>query len=351
MRIRASHWAAGLVSWAAVALAGAAVSATIEASVRTLVLEGPVVALAAATNSDGNVLQVAFVMRAGGCDSVSVWQLDVRRQRKLSPRWCDRRVYGLSLSERAASWATYRQLANGRRVQEIWRVEVSPSRDYGRARRLVRAVVDSGRSLPIVVGNDSYVRGGRVYAGGQLVPSARIPPLTSVPRWVSFEEFTVVVGYRDGRVETYLTSKAPNDPIPYSTARFEPASELRLVRIVNIFGIAIAVGPRLVLRNHTLRDGSEMQLPAAASYGDDRCFRPTCPPVELRFADEGGPFVAYLLGRQVRVRNLITGSDAVIRAPRATPVHAQIRPTGLIYSAGNTITYVPRAHVTRLLDR
>ena len=75
----------------------------------------------------------------------------------------------------------------------------------------------------------------------------------------------------------------------------------------------------------------------------------SCRPAELRFADQDRGLTLYILGRAIHLRRLSDGKDVVVRVPSKGPVHAQIEPTGLFYSSGNQITFVPRSEIDSLL--
>jgi hypothetical protein len=57
-------------------------------------------------------------------------------------------------------------------------------------------------------------------------------------------------------------------------------------------------------------------------------------PTQTRLEDVTGEFVAYVVGRQIRLHRLTDGRDTVVPLPQnaRAPVHAQLEPSGLFYS-------------------
>jgi hypothetical protein len=94
-----------------------------------------------------------------------------------------------------------------------------------------------------------------------------------------------------------------------------------------------------------------VELPPAASYGDDRCYRPRCATTELRVADFEWPYAVYVRGQAIHVVDVRSGKDLVVRRPSASPVHAQMEVTGLTYSHGNRISLLGRSKIEALFRR
>jgi hypothetical protein len=74
-------------------------------------------------------------------------------------------------------------------------------------------------------------------------------------------------------------------------------------------------------------------LPASRSAGDDVCADPGgCRLAALRLADFQDGIAVYVAGRTVHLLRLTDRRDVAIRAPGVGPVHAQLEPSGLLYS-------------------
>jgi hypothetical protein len=305
---------------------------------------GNVVALAAASRGDG--LHVAYIARRGSCDTVVVWELAVRRLQTLAPLRCGGRRYGLSLSEGGAIWAE--TSLRGPKVDvQFAAAPYDRWKRYAPSRRLAR--VDRVRQQ-LVLGDGVWVADGAVYARlGRLNLGSQRTPLGYQPLLVSGDLEGVVTLTPSGGVEQLKIEPLPADTVPH--------------RVIHVGGgVAALKSRRVVLKRNLVTIPTEritntgwqfgeitIDLPTASSYDDDSCYRPSCPLAELRLADNDSRLLVYVLGRAVHVRRLKDNKDIVIRTTGQGPVHAQLEPTGLVYSSGNRVTFIPRSEITAKL--
>ena len=70
----------------------------------------------------------------------------------------------------------------------------------------------------------------------------------------------------------------------------------------------------------------------------------------MRLADLQGDLAVYVAGREVHVLRVTDGRDVVVRRPAVGPVHAQLESTGLFYSSGRNVNFVPRSELNRRLQ-
>jgi hypothetical protein len=98
-------------------------------------------------------------------------------------------------------------------------------------------------------------------------------------------------------------------------------------------------------------------LPDARSYGPDRpagCSDgngPPCTVSELRLTDLDGDIALYINGNAVVLLDVRTGEAFTVARPTRGPVNAQIELEGLYASAGDTLTFTPRASLQQRLRR
>ncbi len=258
------------------------------------------------------------------------------------------RTFGLSLTYSSAHWGTVRKTAQGVRY-ELWRsaAGVRRRRDpYSEPKALVRRTVPSTAPAPFVLYDRTYWLNGRL-AG---LESAT---LESAPLRAASGGETMAVLDRDGSFTVYLARTPRADPIDVQ-AKYGP-SEVRAIKAESRSSqYLVLVRGRLDLfsRVYSSSDpGFSVPLPEAGSYGDDSCYKPSCPVADLRLADFDWPYAVYIRGRAIHLLHLRTGKDIVVRQPREAPVHAQLEPGGLTYSHGNRISYFGRKKIDALFRR
>lgn len=314
----------------------------------SVVAPAPVSVLAA----DGELGQrVAYLSSAanGGCGAVGLWkpgrpvrQLPVRCGPNTST---GRGAYGLSFG-RVLLWATY--TGGNFREHTLWRSmrEGSPAPTFGRGRPVARVThnVDSPSPLLVGEGDDpwaSYAVGDTAYKlSTDVRRSWRLP------------------GPALGLIAhgPYLTVRRADGPVSvYAHGQQDEMARIDYLRgevlAVKAHSALIAVLRRGELDIHHAHGllRKTLRLPAARSYGDDHCGTDSCPLADLRLADLQGSLAVYIHGRAIHVLRVTDRRDVVVRRPAVGPVHVELEATGLSYSAGRRVFFIPRAEIDRLL--
>ena len=307
-------------------------------------------ALVSVLAADGELGQhIAFLSpRAnGGCGAVGIWRPG-RPVQRLGPVPCGPRTstgrgaYGLSFGG-ALLWATY----TGGNIREhtLWR-SVRQGTRYGRGRPVARVQHDVDLRSPLLVGEGdgpraAYAVDNTAYAlSSSSRHSWRLParPLG-----------LIVHG-------PYLSVRRADGPVSV----FADWQEDEIARLDYVPGVAVAMKAHgsviAVLRRGALdvRNvyGFEIDtfgLPAARSYGDDHCGVVQCALADLRLADLQGDLVVYIHGRAIHVLRVTDERHVVLRRPVTGPVHAELEATGLSYSSGRRVFFIPRSEIDRRL--
>jgi hypothetical protein len=310
----------------------------------SVVAPAPVTELAA----DGELGQrVAFLSASanGGCGAVGVWRVG-RPAQLLGPVPCGPRtstgrgVYGLSFGG-AVLWATY----TGGNIREhtLWRsVRERKSGRFGRGRRVLEVRHDVDTPSPLLVGEGDdpwapYAVGDTAYVNSL---EWRLParPLGLIAH------------------DPYLTVRRVDGPVSV----YADWQKDEIARIDYAPGEAVAVkahgGLVAVLRRGALdvryvygKVPKTIPLPAAHSYGDDHCGVVRCTLAELRLADLQGNLAVYIHGRAIHVLRWTDLHEVVVRPPATGAVHAELEATGLSYTSGKRISFIPRAELDRRL--
>jgi hypothetical protein len=298
----------------------------------------PVRALAA----DGDPYEIAFLTaaRSGGCGAVWIWRPGTAA-RRLGPTPCGpatstgRGLYGLSFGGGTAVWVTY--TGGNIREHSVWL-----TRGLKRATRLKFVTHDVDSPSPLLIGDGgAFAIGSKLYvASARLVDSWE---LEGAPAAVAASDPFVLVRLQDGPILVYDRSGRPIE------ARFDYQRGVALA--ARSFDARIVVLRRGVLDVLDVVRGllRSWPLPGARSYGDDYCGRVSCPLAALRLADLQGQLALYVRGREVHVLRVSDGKDVVIRRAAVGPVHAQLEPSGLTYSAGRGVYFIPRPELDRRL--
>lgn len=309
---------------------------------RSLRAAEPVRGLAA----DGTPLQVALLTSAakGSCGAVWVWRPG-RQALRLGPTRCGpatstgRGLYGLSFSRDTALWASY----TGGNIREhtVW---LAVGMRRARPIESVSHDVDSPSPLVIGEGDGAF----STFAVGDELNTATPDLLNSwkldgMPAAVAVSGAYAIARLQDGPIVFYRRWGGPAE------ARFDYQR-----------GVALAVkssADRVVVLRRGVLDVLDVHrgllrswpLPPAMSYGDDHCGRVTCSLARLRLADLEGQLAVYVRNREVHVLRVSDGKDVVVRRAGVGPVHAQLEPGGLTYSAGRGVYLIPRSELDRRL--
>jgi hypothetical protein len=302
----------------------------------------PVRALAA----DGTAFQVAFMTSAvsGGCGAIWAWRPG-KPVRRLGPTPCGpatstgRGLYGLSFSTDTALWASY--TGGNFREHTVW---FAPRLRRARPIKSVSHNVDSPSPLVIGEGDGAF----STFAVGDELNTATPDLLNS---WklegpaasVAVSGPYALARLQDGPIVFYRRWGGPVE------ARFD--YQHRVALAVKSSGDRVVVLRKGVLDVLDVHRGllRSWPLPAARSYGDDHCGSVTCPLARLRLADLQGQLAAYVRDRDVHVVRVSDGKDVRLRRAAVGPVHAQLEPGGLVYSAGRGVYVIPRAELDRRL--
>jgi hypothetical protein len=295
--------------------------------------------------------ELAFASR---CGVPRIWIVGRARPIELdSVRACSRSggTYGLSHAGRVVSWGSH----DGDEFS-LWLA--LPSLDTGSflrsARRiaLVRSPSQSGGALLVGEGRGNavpYAVGNAVNLVSQHTDTGkpfreRIIDLPAPPLWISRTAGVIAIRQADGPV-VILRESFPEIRRTYV---YRPG----VVRAAKLYGTRVVVlrDGRLDWHDYGAAQSRTLRLPQARSYGDGFCGRPPCARAELRLEDLHRDLVVYVLRRQIHVLRLTDGKDVVVRMPGKGPVEAQIEGSGLSYSAGRVISFVPMLQVTKLLN-
>jgi hypothetical protein len=282
--------------------------------------------------------RAAFLAAAanGGCGAVRTWTPPARITRTPSKVACGPRTstgrgsYGLSGSNGVPLWVTY----TGGNIREhtVWR--------GGRRVGFISHDVDS--SSPLLVGErGAYAVGTTVTVFGKT--GRRSWSLEERPLELSAGTPFAVARLASGAVERIDAATGEVD------ARWDYAEgEARAAKISGSQVVVLRVGQIDVYTSSrdTMRS---WPVPAARSYGDDYCGVVRCALAALRLADLQGDLAVYIDGRDVHVLRVSDGTDVVVRRPAVGPVHAQLESSGLFYSAGRNVFFIPRSELNRRL--
>jgi hypothetical protein len=306
------------------------------------------VAVLAADGERGQ--RIAFLsLAANGCGTVGLWKPG-EPVRRLGPVPCGPRTstgrgaYGLSFGG-VLLWATY--TGGNFREHTLWRsVRQRETTRFGPARAIAGVTHDVSESSPLLIGEGdepwaAYAVGSTAYTVS--AERRRSLPLASRPLGLIVHGPYVSVRSADGPVSVYLAEEK-DEIAQFDYARGE-------VLALKAHGTHVAVLRRGALDvQHVYRpEPATIRLPAARSYGDDHCGADHCQVAELRLADLQGPLAVYVHGRAIHVLRWTDQRDIVIRRPAAGPVHAELEATGLSYSAGRRVFFIPRSEIDRRL--
>lgn len=329
----------------------AALVVTIPAGARTslsVFAPAPVAVLAA----EGELGQrIAFFSSAanGGCGAVRVWKPG-RPALRLGPVPCGPRTstgrgaYGLSFGV-PVLWATY--TGGNFREHTLWR-SFPKDRElgYGAARRVANVTHDVAEDSPLLLGEGdgawaTYAVGRTAFALSRARRLSRALPAR--PLGLIAHGPYLTVRRADGPVSIYADWQ--QDEI--GLIDYPPGKAVAL----KAHGRSIAVLRRgaLDVLDVDGRLADTVRLPAARSYGDDHCGTVQCPLAELRLADLQGRLAVYIHGRAIHVLRWTDGTDVVVRRPATGPVHAELEATGLSYSSGRRVFFIPRSEIDRRL--
>lgn len=273
---------------------------------------------------------------SGGCGAVRAWSTKWTLARLGGKVVCGPRTstgrgaYGLSVSNGVPMWVTY----TGGNIREhaVWR--------GGRRVAFLSHEVDS--PSPLLVGErGAYAIGTRVTVFGKT--GRRSWNLEERPLGLSAGTPFAVVRLASGAVERIDAATGEVD------ARWDYAKgEARAAKISGSQVAVLRVGQIDVYTSSrdTMRS---WPVPAARSYGDDYCGLVRCALAALRLADLQGDLAVYIYGRDVHVLRVSDGTDVVVRRPSVGPVHAQLESSGLFYSAGRNVAFIPRSELNRRL--
>jgi hypothetical protein len=311
---------------------------------RSVAVPAPVSVLAA----DGELAQhIAFLSpRAnGGCGAVGLWRPGQPVQR-LAPVPCGPRTstgrgaYGLSFGG-AVVWATY----TGGNIREhtLWgSVRQGIPFRYGRGRPIVRVRHDVDLRSPLLIGEGAaYAVDNTAYAPS--ISSRRSWRLPARPLGLIADGPYLSVRRADGPVSVYADWQ--EDEI----ARLDYAPSVAVAMKAHGSVIAVLRRGALDVRNVYGLQRDTFGLPAARSYGDDHCGVVHCALADLRLADLQGNLVVYIHGRAIHVLRVTDESHVVLRRPVTGPVHAELEATGLSYSSGGRVFFIPRSEIDRRL--
>jgi hypothetical protein len=307
----------------------------------------PVRALAA----EGQVQRIAFLTAAtgGGCGAVWVWRPGVRVQ-QLAPTPCGpttstgRGLYGLSFGEATALWVSY--TGGNFREHSVWLARrKSSGPELGRARRVAFVTHDAAESSPVLVGEgdagvSTYAIGAKMHLA--TIDAVRSFMLESRPASVAVSSPYAIARLEAGPIVVYDQSGLEQTRFDYGrgVARAVKGSGSQLV-VLRVGAVDLHHVERGRIRS--------WPVPRAGSSGDDHCGSERCALAEVRLADLQGPLAVYMHGRAIHILRVTDGKDVVIRRPEAGPVHAELEASGLSYSAGRRVYFIPRSEVDRRL--
>jgi hypothetical protein len=285
----------------------------------------------------GEGKKVAFLAAAanGGCGAVRTWtppSIVVRSSKVVcGPRTSTGRgVYGLSISGGVPLWVTY--TGGNIREHSVWR--------GGRRIAFIGHDVDSPSSV-LVGEHGSYAVGRRVTVFTNA--GRRSWNLDEPPLGLSAGAPFAVARVASGAVERVDAATGVVD------ARWDYAKgEARAAKISGSQVVVLRVG-QLDVYSSSRDTMRSWPVPAARSYGDDYCGSVRCALAALRLADFRGELAVYMEGRDLHVLRVTDGTDVVMRRPLVGPVHAQLESSGLFYSAGRKVFFIPRAQLDRRL--
>jgi hypothetical protein len=315
---------------------------------RSTAVPAPVSVLAA----EGAAAQrVAFLSPGanGGCGAVGVWRPG-RAARRLGPVPCGPRTstgrgaYGLSFGG-VLLWATY----TGGNIREhvLWRSSPHgepPQLGPGRPVAFVRHDVDAHSPLLVGEGDGPWA----AYAVGEMAyvlssERRRSWALPARPLGLIAHGPYLSVRRADGPVSVYMEGEQE------AVGQVDYARGEALALKAQGSRIAVLRRGAVDVRDVYGRAPDTFRLPAARSYGDDHCGTVRCTLAELRLADLQGNLVVYIRGRAIHVLRITDESDIVLRRPATGPVHAQLEATGLSYSSGGRVFFIPRSEIDRRL--
>jgi hypothetical protein len=288
--------------------------------------------------------QVAYLSASAsrGCGAIGVWKPG-RRVQRLGPIACGpltstgRGTYGLSYG-RGVLWATY--TGGNIREHQLWE-SLPTARGFSRAKRVAFISHDVDVRSPLLVGEgETYAVNETVFARWGTRYSWRLP---ARPLGLAVAAKFLVARGSDGPVRVYI----PTQPEAVAQLDYAPG---------DVFAVKAQGGSVVVLRRGTLDVATvggqlvrTVRLPAAQSYGDDHCGAVSCPLAWLRLADLYGSLAVYVHGGAIHILRVTDGKDVVLRRLPTRRVHAVLSASGLSYSSGNRVSFIPRAELDRRL--
>jgi hypothetical protein len=304
-------------------------------------------------SATGTPSRIAFLERNARepCGVVRAWLLSPRLVRRVSPpcRQARSRLYGLTGGHEQIAWAS----RSRDRQETLWYGHYNGITDrYSPARAVARTPQRS--ALVMADGGDSaigYAIGRRItYLTNDGTRDYRSSwTLASAPVRLATDSAYLATQEANGNVSIFLQGAGPNDPVPASRFSYPPgqidALKIAHQTLALLRGRELEVRPIYGTRSQTFR------LAGAATYGDDHCGRPSCPNAALRLADLDGNLAVYVAGSTLHVLRVFDGRDVVIRSHLGDPIHAELQPTGLCYSAASRVFFVPRRAIARALAR
>jgi hypothetical protein len=305
---------------AAVSAAGAA-RLTAPKGERSFTASAPVTALSA----DGSVTAFAVAAKPRDCYHVDLWNRSTRSVVRLGhAARCGpvtstgSGLVGPGLAGNRALWITY----TGGNIREwsLWTATSSATTP----RRLQFVARDVDRAGPFVLGEGDTSAGFVLPLGidRQLVTlrsdGTRVVWGTAAARLVAVtaRRGEIAAALESGPVEIF---SAPGT-IARTEAFSKPVDAIRLAgggALVAQQGRLLSLHAPGVSRSWTLAVGSKL-------------------------ADADGTLAVLVRRNEIHLFSLTTGTDVVFRTTRSAPV-AQLEPAGLVYAAGRTVTFVPRA--------
>ena len=294
--------------------------------------------------------QIAFLSSSAnkGCGAVGLWRPGLPYA-QLVPVRCGpttstgRGAYGLSFGG-VLLWATY--TGGNYREHTLWRSVPQGSFRFGPGRAVASVSHESSSPSPLIVGEGddpyaSYAIGKTAYTISRTKRHAWQLPVR--PLGLVVHKPYLSVRLADGPVNVYLDGQE-NEVALIDYPR-------GVVLAVKAHGRLVAVLRRgaLDVRGVLGQVADTFRLPSARSYGDDHCGTVDCPLAELRLADLQGKLAVYVHGRTIHVLRVTDGKDIVIRRAASGPVHAELDATGLSYTSGRRIFFIPRWEIDRRL--
>ena len=296
---------------------------------RTLSASASLVGLAA----DGQRAAFATAPLGAYCGRAGLWNWRSRTVTRFAPIRCaggtstGRGSAGLSQAGSRVLWVTY--VGGNIREWSLWTAtSTSP-----RPRRLAFVARDVDALPPFLLGEGDASR------FGDLLPYA-------VGR-------TVVVVSRTGARTTWTTDR-PVRALAAKDGELAVASGTLEETIVDVYDARGRILHPAVARVRDLRavritgTGLVVQHGRSLSLFGGVAPRVWTLPASSRLTDAHGNLAAYVRGREVHVRRLDNGRDAIVRRTKRAPL-AQLESDGLLVADGRRVTLVPMRDVLRRL--